>query len=143
MEQFQERTAVQKGVGFSLDNTTRCVLFDCKANSNGGNAGYGIGIHLKSTCGLCTLQNCTMNLNTSTTSGQGYGFKDDSNNKNNLIIESFAYGNQDTTGTPTDHNYTTNYSLTNVIKEVNLVSIGSIALDTKKNISIVPGSGIL
>lgn len=131
------------GVGFSLANTSRCILTNCTANSNGGNAGYGIGIHLKSTCGLCTLQNCTMNLNTSTTSGQGYGFKDDSNNKNNLIIESFAYGNQDTTGTPTDKNYTTNYSLTNVIKEVNLVSIGSIALDTKKNISIVPGSGIL
>lgn len=132
-----------KGVGFSLDNTRRCILFDCSANSNGGNVGYGIGIHLQSTCELCTVKNCEMNLNTSSTAGQGYGFKDDSSNNNNLIIESFAYGNRDTTGSPTDNNYDTNYSLTNVITEVALTTLGSIPIDTKKNISITPYNGIL
>lgn len=125
--------------GFSLDYCNNCILQDCLANSNGITAGYGIGIDILSTSTRCIVQNCQVTMNTSSTASQGIGIRDNaSSNSANLLIENFAFGNRDTTSSPTDTNYSVAYSTNNILQEVTLINISGISLPSKDNISITP-----
>lgn len=127
-----------RGAGFSLEYSNFCILLDCNSDSNGGTAGFGIGIDLLTTCTVSVIQDCKLSANTSTTAGQGIGINDAASNSANLLINNFAFGNRDTTGAPTNTNYNLQHSSSNVIQEVTLINVAGISLASPDNISINP-----
>lgn len=125
--------------GFSLAAATHCILTNCLSQANGGTAGFGIGINLAPDCALCLVKECHVISNRSLTTGQAIGIRDQHATGTSTLIDNFAFGNRDSSLTPSDKNYVLLYNDSKVVQDVQYNNISTITAGTRRSIGVKIG----
>jgi len=126
--------------GFSLATATHCILANCLSQANGGTAGFGIGINLAADCGLCLVKECHVISNRSLTRDQAIGIRDQHATGTSTLIDNFAFGNRDSSLTPSDKNYVLLYNDSKVVQDVQYNNISTITAGTRRSIGVKIGA---
>jgi len=126
--------------GFSLATATHCILANCLSQANGGTAGFGVGINLAADCALCLVKECHVISNRSLTKDQAIGIRDQHATGTSTLIDNFAFGNRDSSLTPSDKNYFLLYSDSKVVQDVQYNNISTITAGIRRNIGVKIGA---
>ena len=96
-------------IGIELDGESYSLVQECQSSNNGDNARvpWGIGINLRHTSASnpsvsCTIDNCRVTNNRSSTAGQGAGIRDADTTTSSLVTNCFGFNNGQST---TANNY--------------------------------------